>query len=415
MGAWGAAGTRVHVEAYGELLKTKVAAIKDLLAPLVAHEVLDTLDIFASRPEHHRHRATFELRPGVDALQYSMWDPVEGKHTTVSALDVPIFSRPITAAMELLQRQRIELTEFRAPPEARDVSDDWRQVVGQGLRSVQFHSTLSRELIVCLVYHDERLKNMKRSQLLPDEEAETARWVAAAKILRQRFLDADIAARVDVIGRWKRRRRCVERDYVNETMELDGRTLTYTQPEGQFSNPNAECEVCCLQWLCREARCIREVLGPVPAHLLELHAGAGTNTVALAPIFDEVAAVEINRVLTEAAERNSQANGLRNVRLIRASTMEFVTTMDDASGSRQAVLVDPPRSGLDAATREFVARHEHVLYISCNPLALADDLKLLGETHQVMRFAIFDMFPYTSHTECAARLQRKAPSPVSNV
>ena len=47
-----------------------------------------------------------------------------------------------------------------------------------------------------------------------------------------------------------------------------------------------------------------------------------------------------------------------------------------------------------------------ILYISCNPMALASDLEYL-RGFQVVSLAIFDMFPYTTHVECAVRLQRK--------
>ena len=32
-----------------------------------------------------------------------------------------------------------------------------------------------------------------------------------------------------------------------------------------------------------------------------------------------------------------------------------------------AVLVDPPRAGLDATTLDLVAGYDHIVYISCNP------------------------------------------------
>ena len=108
---------------------------------------------------------------------------------------------------------------------------------------------------------------------------------------------------MDIVGRWKRRRICQERDFVEETFSLqDGQCLLYRQPEGQFSNPNAPCEVHCLDWLCREAKIICDCSPSGTARLLELHCGGGNNTIALARYFKDVVAVEINRVLAEACE-----------------------------------------------------------------------------------------------------------------
>ena len=94
------------------------------------------------------------------------------------------------------------------------------------------------------------------------------------------------------------------------------------------------------------------------------------------------------------------------------------------------VVVDPPRTGLDARTREVIARYRHIIYISCSPEALRRDLGVLclgeradntagthtskdldpgapaaGASHSVRRMAVFDHFPYTKHVECGVYLR----------
>jgi len=193
---------------------------------------------------------------------------------------------------------------------------------------------------------------------------------------------------------------------VTESFTLaDGRTLSYKQPEGQFSNPNPSCEVHCLEWLCQEAKEAGRVArqsrrSPV---LLELHCGGGNNTVAVAPGFGEVRAVEINKKLAEAAEENLRTNNITNTRVIRAASADIDASVYTGC---DVVLVDPPRAGLDEQTRTIVARMDQILYISCNPLALAADLEHLREGREVVSLAIFDMFPYTNHVECAVRIRR---------
>lgn len=71
------------------------------------------------------------------------------------------------------------------------------------------------------------------------------------------------------------------------------------------------------------------------------------------------------------------------------------------------VLVDPPRAGLDAATLAQVQRFERIIYISCNPDTLADNLQTLTQTHRLERLAFFDQFPYTHHAECGVYLTKK--------
>lgn len=435
MRPFGSLGPRIDVAGYGGQLEQKVAAVKGALAGAIPGPTLDAAAVFPSPPTGHRHRAgplvVLPASPSDgSSLELAMWDPVARAHSIVRAPEVPIYSAAIAAAMEALRRLPIRLDAelerpaedgseagVEDPGEVSAEAERWGHVVGRGLRSVQLHSTLSGDLLVCLVYHDERLRCLRQGERLPGEGDDDERsWRAAAQELR-RALQAAVAEAgsvggdVDVVGRWKRRRLVVERDYVVERFSLaDGRIWLYRQPEGQFSNPNAPVEVSCLDWLCGEAAAVRRSCEQRPLRLLELYCGGGCNTLALAPYFDEVVAVEINRVLAAACEANLSENGVRNVRLVRASSASAQETAVDAAcpSATQVVLVDPPRAGLDEATRELVQRFEHVLYISCNPDALAGDLVALAATHEAASFALFDMFPYTTHAECAVRLVRRA-------
>jgi len=437
---FGSLGQQIEVDRYDELFQTKVADVKEQLARTVPRHVLDEAKLFSSQSTESQHRAgplaiqrpSAARRSDGIFLEFSMWEPDARAHSLIDPVEVPIFSLLISAAMEAMRRMPIILDA-----EATECSDDadwecvhmeaaddairttaWGKIIGHGLRSVQFHSTLAGELMVCLAYHDARLQSLKRGEVLPEEDGDTFEtssqgkaWLAAAAefkaVLHQGVAAAGAqGSTVDVIGRWKRRHLQLGRDFVEESFTLaDGRTLFYKQPEGQFSNPNPSCEVHCLNWLCQEAKeagqaARRARRSPV---LLELHCGGGNNTVAVAPGFGEVRAVEINRRLAEAAEENLKMNKITNTRIIRAASAEI-----DASvyAGCDVVLVDPPRAGIDEQTRTIVAKMDQILYISCNPLALAADLEYLREGYVVVSLAIFDMFPYTSHVECAVRVRR---------
>jgi len=56
---------------------------------------------------------------------------------------------------------------------------------------------------------------------------------------------------------------------------------------------------------------------------------------------------------------------------------------------------------------ELVQGYERILYISCNPNTLKDNLQQLNQTHKVTRFALFDQFPYTDHMETGVLLERR--------
>ena len=71
------------------------------------------------------------------------------------------------------------------------------------------------------------------------------------------------------------------------------------------------------------------------------------------------------------------------------------------------MFVDPPRAGLDPGTLSLVKDFDEILYISCNPLTLINNLKVLTETHTIEALAFFDQFPYTPHLECGVHLKQR--------
>jgi tRNA (uracil-5-)-methyltransferase len=71
------------------------------------------------------------------------------------------------------------------------------------------------------------------------------------------------------------------------------------------------------------------------------------------------------------------------------------------------VLVDPPRAGLDGKTIEMIQQFDNIIYISCNPLTLADNLQQLSTTHKIKRSALFDQFPFTEHIESGVYLEKR--------
>ena len=71
------------------------------------------------------------------------------------------------------------------------------------------------------------------------------------------------------------------------------------------------------------------------------------------------------------------------------------------------IFVDPPEPGLDDGTLALAQRFDTILYISCNPQTLRDNLDSLTKTHEIVRTAIFDQFPWTDHLESGVLLKRR--------
>jgi len=154
--------------------------------------------------------------------------------------------------------------------------------------------------------------------------------------------------------------------------------------------------------------------------LLELYCGNGNFSLALVDNFRNVLGTELSKVSVDAAQWNIEANGVTNLHIAAMSSEQFTALrnegisssktlgdIDVASYDFSTVLVDPPRAGMDAETCKMVQDFEAIVYISCNPETMRQNLGIISATHDIAKFAVFDQFPYTAHLECGAYLVKK--------
>ncbi len=352
---------------YPSQLAEKVAQFKRSFAPFAVPEPA----VFASAPLHYRLRAEFRMWHEGGRVDYAMFDPAEPKEA-ITIDDFPAATESICTLMPRL-RERLQRSE----------------TLKRKLFQVDFLATLSGELMITLIYHR------------PLDEA----WEADA-----RELAAEL--NVQLIGRSRKQKIVLDRDWVLEQFDLDGRMLRYQQLEGSFTQPNGGVNRQMLDW----ARAQAKGLG---GDLLELYCGNGNFTVALAPLFERVLATEVSKSSVRAAHYNLEANGIDNVAMVRMSSDEISGALArtreyrrmkeiDLDGYRFSTLfVDPPRSGLDLPTLELAAGFDRVLYISCNPQTLQENVAALQATHAIGAAAVFDQFPYTHHLEGGLLLTRR--------
>ena len=94
------------------------------------------------------------------------------------------------------------------------------------------------------------------------------------------------ASDVHLVGRSRKAKVLLDRDYVVETQHVHGRTYTQKQPEGAFSQPNgAMCEHM-VAWA-------TEAVRDSPGDCLELYCGNGNFTVPMSQHFRQVVATEV--------------------------------------------------------------------------------------------------------------------------
>jgi len=136
-------------------------------------------------------------------------------------------------------------------------------------------------------------------------------------------------------------------------------------------------------------------------HALDLYAGVGLFSVALAKHFRRVTAVEASRSGFRDLEHNAPAN----VQAVRQSAEEFLAATRAAP---DLILADPPRAGLGKQVVDELVRLRatRVHIVSCDPATLARDLAmLLKGGYRVRKLALVDLFPQTFHMEAVVHLE----------
>lgn len=349
---------------------------RERLCGLFADFTLPALEVHASPAEHYRMRAEFRIWHDGDDLYHCMYAPATKEIIRVNQF--PTASRLINQLMPVL------LEGLRPHP-----------VLRRKLFQIDYLSTQSGQICVSLLYH----------RKLESE------WQQAAEALQ-----ADLRAQgfeLQLIGRAHKQKICLGEEFVIERLTVQGRELVYKQVENSFTQPNAAINEQMLSWAL-------DVTRGSEGDLLELYCGNGNFSIALAQNFSKVLATEIAKPSVDSAQFNIAANGVDNLIILRMSAEEFTMAMrgerefnrlkgvDLSAYQCNTIFVDPPRAGLDEATVKLVQDYDNILYISCNPETLQANMQVLGETHEIARFALFDQFPWTHHMEAGVYLKRKA-------
>jgi 23S rRNA (uracil1939-C5)-methyltransferase len=145
---------------------------------------------------------------------------------------------------------------------------------------------------------------------------------------------------------------------------------------------------------------------PVP-EILELYSGVGFFSRFLAEHCQHLVAIEA--APSACYDFVDNLNEFDHVELYEGAVEEILPSLVKVLPHPQLVVLDPPRSGLQAKAREALLKlePEQIIYISCDPASLARDLKVLKASgYQLKNLRGFDMFPQTYHVECVVLMTR---------
>ncbi|WP_339668295.1 tRNA (uridine(54)-C5)-methyltransferase TrmA [Dasania marina] len=359
--------SNINPDNYQQQLDAKAQRVSQLFSEFTP----PALEVYPSPPLHFRMRAEFKIWHKGEHSHYAMFKKETPKQPQFIS-DFPIGSKTINQLMPEL------MAAIKAEP-----------LLRKRLFQVEFLTTLSGQALITLIYHKKL------------DEA----WQSAAELLQQQL-------GAGIIGRSKKQKLVLKDDYITETLDVSGQRFHFQQVESGFTQPNAKVNEKMLGWALQHSQ-------NSPGDLLELYCGNGNFTAVLAQNFDKVLATEIAKTSVRSAEYNFKLNNINNIKIARMSSEEFSSALmgereyrrladiDLASYNISTVLVDPPRAGLDDNTIKLISQYSRIIYISCNPNTLHDNMKQLSLTHDIAQFAIFDQFPYTDHIESGLVLVKR--------
>ena len=136
-----------------------------------------------------------------------------------------------------------------------------------------------------------------------------------------------------------------------------------------------------------------------PATVIDAYSGTGETAIALARAGARTTAIELDRDAAAWCARQLPSGS----RSLTGRVEDLLTRALPAD----AVIVNPPRTGLDERVTAVLGRSDvrprTIVYVSCDPATLARDLTRLP-AYDIASLMAFDMFPQTAHVETVCEL-----------
>ncbi|MCM8710885.1 23S rRNA (uracil(1939)-C(5))-methyltransferase RlmD [Clostridium sp. SYSU_GA19001] len=141
--------------------------------------------------------------------------------------------------------------------------------------------------------------------------------------------------------------------------------------------------------------------------VFDLYCGTGTIGQIVAPKAKKVIGVELIEEAVEAANENAKLNGLNNCKFIAGDVAKVIQNLKDKP---EIIILDPPRAGVHPIALKYVVDFNapDLIYVSCNPKSLVNDLKVLKDNgYVIQKVKLMDLFPHTPHVECVVKIEKK--------
>jgi 23S rRNA (uracil1939-C5)-methyltransferase len=143
--------------------------------------------------------------------------------------------------------------------------------------------------------------------------------------------------------------------------------------------------------------------------VLDAYCGTGGISLFLSQVAGHVLGIEVSTDAIKDAARNSAYNQVTNCEFVSGPAEDLLGQLCQQGDRFDVAVTDPPRAGMHhKAIRGLIdLGPERIVYVSCNPKALANDVAILEAHGYTLDYLqLVDMLPQTPHCEVLARLRR---------
>ena len=144
--------------------------------------------------------------------------------------------------------------------------------------------------------------------------------------------------------------------------------------------------------------------------VIDSYCGTATISIYVAKQVEKVYGIEVEKSAVRDAKINCESNGISNLKLFTGRAEEWLYKWRRSGEGVHLIIADPPRRGCSSKALKGIIKikPKKIIYVSCNPVTLARDLKYLtkDDDYKLKKVLPIDVFPQTSHIECIASLER---------
>lgn len=179
-------------------------------------------------------------------------------------------------------------------------------------------------------------------------------------------------------------------------LEINVNNISFEITNGSFMQVNLDIQDKIYKTVCEN----------ITKDTINAFSGAGLLTALISKNnVNKVYGLEINKEAHKLAEQLKEKNNIQNMINLCGNANQLIETLNLANFD---LVIDPPRNGIDKNFVKTILNNlpDKIIYVSCNPTTLANNIKSLSNKYVISKIFAYDMFCQTKNLETLVILEK---------